>query len=150
MVRRFVHSVFSEEYKSTIGVKVDRKTVELPDATVNLLLWDVHGETEGLEVPASYLRASSAALTVFDSARPETVEMAGELGRRFLEASPEAMVFPIANKSDLDVDWSAVDEAVAAASMAGAARLSAKNGDGVEALFDEVAARLARSQSSAS
>lgn len=149
-MRRFVHSMFSDEYKSTIGVKVDRKTVELPGATVNLLLWDVHGETEGLEVPASYLRSSSAALTVFDAARPETVQMAGDLGRRFLEASPEAMVFPIANKSDLEVDWSAVDEAATVADIAAPARLSAKNGDGVEALFEEVATQLVRAQSSAS
>ncbi len=150
LVRRFVHSVFREDYKSTIGVKVDRKSVELRDATVNLLLWDVHGETEGLAVPASYLRASSAALMVFDASRPETAEIAGDLCRRFLSASPEALVFPIANKSDLDIDWSAVDSASNAADMARPARLSAKNGDGVETLFTALAAQLAEVDSSQS
>ena len=150
LVRRYVHSLFSDDYKSTIGVKVDRKSVELSDATVNLLLWDVHGETEGLEVPASFLRASSAALMVLDASRPETAQMAGDLARRFLEASPEAAVFPVANKSDLDVDWPGVEEAAAAAEIVSPTRLSAKNGDGVEAFFAGIATQLARTRPSAS
>lgn len=150
LVRRFVHSMFSEDYKSSIGVKVDRKSVVLPEVTVNLLIWDVHGETEGLDVPESYFRGSSAALTVSDASRPDTAEKAADLGRRLLAVSPGATLFPIANKSDLDVDWPVVDSAANSAGMTAPSRLSAKNGDGVEALFVEVATQLARSQSSSS
>ena len=39
LVKRYVHSVFSETYLTTVGVKIDKKTVTLPDRIVNLILW---------------------------------------------------------------------------------------------------------------
>jgi GTPase SAR1 family protein len=41
LVKRFVESVFSETYLTTVGVKIDKKTVDLGDRAVNLILWDV-------------------------------------------------------------------------------------------------------------
>ncbi|TIQ15434.1 MAG: GTP-binding protein, partial [Mesorhizobium sp.] len=40
LVRRFVQSIFSETYLTTVGVKIDKKSVVLPDKTVDLILWD--------------------------------------------------------------------------------------------------------------
>ena len=37
LVRRYVHSVFSDQHKSTLGVKVDRKSISLGDLTVAML-----------------------------------------------------------------------------------------------------------------
>lgn len=45
LVRRYVHSVFSDAYLTTVGVKIDKKIVTLPDRTVNLILWDLAGRT---------------------------------------------------------------------------------------------------------
>jgi len=143
LVRRFVHSVFSDGYQSTIGVKVDRKSVDLPHATVAMLLWDLHGETEGLQVPTSYMRGAASALAVFDASRPETAEKAAELSGRFLEASPAGTVYPVSNKSDLDVDWEQVETAAREAGLESPMRVSAKDGDGVEDLFVTVATNLA-------
>ena len=39
LVARWVHSTFSEKYLSTIGVKIDRKEVDLYWVPVHLLLW---------------------------------------------------------------------------------------------------------------
>ena len=50
LVKRFVHSIFSDKYLSTIGVKVEKKTVHIGDQEVNLLLWDIAGEDEEIEV----------------------------------------------------------------------------------------------------
>ena len=44
LVKRFVASVFSEAYLTTVGVKIDKKTVHLGERAVNLILWDVAGE----------------------------------------------------------------------------------------------------------
>lgn len=148
LVQRFVHSIFSERYQSTIGVKVDRKSVELPHATVAMLLWDLHGETEGLDIPANYMRGASAGIVMLDSGRSDTAEKAGELGRRFLDLSPDGMVFPVASKSDLDVDWTEVDQAADRAGLEDVARLSAKEGHGVEEFFARVATELAGAQTS--
>jgi len=41
LVQRYVHSLFSSKYHSTVGVKIDRKQVRVGETDVNLLLWDV-------------------------------------------------------------------------------------------------------------
>ena len=46
LVRRFVKSIFSETYLTTVGVKIDKKSVALPDKTVDLILWDLAGEDD--------------------------------------------------------------------------------------------------------
>ena len=46
LVRRFVQSIFSENYLTTVGVKIDKKSVVFPDKTVDLILWDLAGEDD--------------------------------------------------------------------------------------------------------
>jgi len=139
LVRRFVHEVFDDEYRSTLGVKVDRKNVDVDGKTVNLLLWDVHGETDGIVVTPSYLQGAHAAILVFDATRPETMEMAAELGRRARDNSPGVAVYVVANKTDLEVNWPAIGRATEAAGFDSVLSTSAKTGDGVEQLFIDLA-----------
>lgn len=46
LVRRFVTSCFSEQYQTTIGVTVDKKTMSMDGQPVTLVLWDLYGEDE--------------------------------------------------------------------------------------------------------
>lgn len=139
LVQRFVHSVFSETQKTTLGVKVDRKTVTVNEREVSLLIWDMHGETEGLDVPANYLTGAAAGLMVVDQTRPDTADVALGLAERLTEASPDAKIFFIANKSDLEADSQLLATKLSAHTVV---KTSAKSGEGVEALFSEVAAKL--------
>ena len=136
LVQRFVHSVFSETHKSTLGVKVDRKTVELDDRTASLLIWDMHGETDGLDVPANYLTGAAGGLVVFDRTRPATVEVALGLAERLTQASPGAKIFTIGNKADLEADSSELEVQLRGRVVVDT---SAKSGEGVEELFTNVA-----------
>ena len=147
LVRRFVHSVFSEEHHSTLGVKVDRKTVSVAGGVVTMLLWDIHGETEGLGVPDSYLRGTTAAIIAFDASRPETIETAASLSQRIAEGSPQAVRLGVANKSDLEINWAEVDEATPALGVSDVVRTSAKSGKGVESLFGQIATEVAAAAS---
>ena len=56
LVQQYVHSKFSEKYHSTVGVKIDRKTVDVNGETVSLVLWDIAGKDAEEDVPASYVR----------------------------------------------------------------------------------------------
>lgn len=142
LVRRFVHSIFSEDYHSTLGVKVDRKTVALGDAVVVMLLWDMHGEAEGLVVPDNYLRGAGAALAVFDSTDPSTAEVAAGMLERVRAVSPNTYSVAVANKADLEPSWPAVDDAASAVGADATHRTSAKTGDGVDEVFSAVAAAI--------
>lgn len=149
LVRRFVHSVFEESYHSTLGAKVERKNVAIGDKTANLLLWDIHGETDGLIVTPSYLQGASAAVLVFDSVRPETLDMCLELGERVRAQSPDADLYLVANKADL-LDG-VPNDAATWQQRAGRPVVftSAKTGDSVEDLFVDIAkAAIAKSAAS--
>ncbi len=136
LIERYVHSVFSDRHHSTLGVKVDRKTVQIDETAVSLLLWDMHGESEGLEVPSNYLSGASAGILIFDRTRLETLEIAQSLGARLFEVSPDAKLYLVASKSDLEADLVAIEASTSGQSLD---HTSAKTGEGVEDLFEKVA-----------
>lgn len=142
LVRRFVHSIFTDEYTSTLGVKVDRKTVVLEGVAVSMVLWDMHGETEGLAVPPGYLRGAAAAIGVYDCTRPATADMTASLLERVGEASPQAVTIAVANKSDLVAEGSAGVTAPEVLTNTPLHVTSALTGDGVEGVFGDIAREL--------
>src|SRR6266550_2566922 len=82
LVKRYVQSVFSESYLTTVGVKIDKKSVDLSGRTVNLILWDVAGEDDVASIRMSYVRGSSGYVLVADGTRPSTLEVALSLKER--------------------------------------------------------------------
>ncbi len=76
LVQRYVRSVFSEKYQTTIGVKIDQKEVEYNGKTINLLLWDIHGEDDFMKVKPTYLIGASGYFLVADNTRAETLQTA--------------------------------------------------------------------------
>jgi len=55
LVRRFVERRFEADYHSTIGVRIDRRSLDVDGNEVSLIIWDIHGEDESLSVRSSYL-----------------------------------------------------------------------------------------------
>ena len=43
LVKRYVESIFSESYLTTVGVKIDKKTVAVGERPVTLILWELAG-----------------------------------------------------------------------------------------------------------
>lgn len=140
LVQRFVHSLFSERYLSTVGVKIDRKPVELDGSTVTLMLWDLAGRDGHEDITTSYLRGAHAILYVADGTRRETCDQLPELRDLVREAAGEVPAVLALNKADLTDRWALgrSDEET----LAGAwdmVRTSAKTGDGVEEAFRRLA-----------
>ena len=105
LVKRFIESVFSEAYLTTVGVKIDKKTVELPHRTVTLILWDLAGEDDISSLRMSYLRGSAGYLLVADGTRPATLDVALSLRGR-VEAQSGPLPFGLLlNKNDLAEEW---------------------------------------------
>ena len=69
LVRRFVHSIFSEKYHTTVGVMIDKKQVNVNGLPVDLIIWDLHGEDDFQSVRMSYLRGASGCFYVADGTR---------------------------------------------------------------------------------
>ena len=73
LVKRFVQSLFDDKYLTTIGVKVDRKDVDVEGRAVSLAIWDLAGEDEVAQVKTSHLRGASGYLLCFISSLSDGV-----------------------------------------------------------------------------
>src|SRR5262244_2366455 len=105
LVRRFVQSIYSEVYHTTVGVKVDKKVVQSAGSEVTLVLWDIYGEDELQKMRWSYVRGAAGYLLVADGTRRATLDKAIELEERLRrEVGAIPFVFAV-NKSDLAAEW---------------------------------------------
>jgi len=145
LVARFVRSTFSPKYLTTVGVKVDSKDVALPGREpLKLVLWDIAGRGELDALAAHYLRGASGLLLVADGTRESSLASALNLLMQSRLTLPAAAAVVAVNKLDLVERWE-----VGAATIAELRRslpvfeTSALSGDGVEAAFAELAARVA-------
>jgi small GTP-binding protein len=146
LVKRYVLSVFSETYLTTVGVKVDKKTVALPDRTVTLILWDMAGEDDVATVRMSYLRGLAGYVLVADGTRPATLDTALSLRRRVeAEIGPLPYVL-LVNKCDLTDQWGIPDADLDQLRNQGwwVRVSSARTGEGVDDAFTDLADRITR------
>lgn len=105
LVARFVKSIYSGNYHSTVGVKIDKKSIKLGEKELNLILWDIHGEDEFQKVQMSYLRGASGYFLVVDGTRKHTLEKAICLQKRVETAIGNVPFILVLNKFDLTEDW---------------------------------------------
>ncbi len=140
LVARFVRSIFPEKYQTTVGVKIDKKVVEVGDKQVTLVLWDIAGEDALTTVRTSQLRGASGYILVVDGLRRSTYETAIDLQKRVDEAIGPVPFFCMLNKNDLRDRWEVTDSDIEALREMGWQLLygSALNGEGVENLFGEL------------
>ena len=104
LIRRFVHQEFSDEYLSTIGVRVDKKSVVLDGQTIHMLIWDLAGEIINDKAYSTYLKGCKGVIGVFDVTRPTTyTELLHNL--KVIKTSfPELESLIVGNKIDLVKD----------------------------------------------
>ncbi len=144
LVSRFVHSIFSDKYLTTVGVKIDKKSVTLDRGQVDLVIWDIYGQDDFQKVRMSYLRGASGYLLVIDGTRLNTLDTAIAL-QKSAEATVGAVPFvAVVNKADLVNDWVIDDEVLASLRNRGwnVVKTSAKTGAEVEETFTELAGAM--------
>ncbi|WP_206675390.1 Rab family GTPase [Mariprofundus sp. KV] len=145
LVSRFVKGIFSEKYLSTMGVKIDRKNLQIGDVTINMMLWDIHGEESNKKVPAAYMRGTAAYLLVVDGTRASTIAAARELHERMRAEAGDIPFVVLLNKSDLQDEWQLSDGNMAAMQAEGweCFLTSACSGLNVDLAFTRLAEKLA-------
>lgn len=144
LVARTVRNTFSPAYLTTVGVKVDSKTLQIDGGELRLVLWDIAGANALDQMRANYLGGSHGLLLVADGTRADSVDTALELRKqaeRLLQRELPAVL--LLNKRDLADEWEVPPPRISAL----AARLptfstSALSGEGVEAGFAALAAQL--------
>ena len=157
LIRRFVERQFSDQYLSTVGVKISRKTVECELAEqqkqvhVQMLIWDLEGNTKFKSVTPMHLQGASSAVVVADINRQVTIDHIPDHIQCFLSANPKGFVIVALNKSDLieedrllkmlnSLPFKDQEQVIATYST------SAKTGLKVDQIFQELAYRMIKTQ----
>ena len=67
LIRRFVENSFSDEYISTIGMKISKKEIKIDDEILTLLIWDIEGAVDKVKrVNKTYMRGANGVIIVAD------------------------------------------------------------------------------------
>ena len=108
LIRRYVENEFSDEYLTTIGVKISKKMVSMHEAEVNLeiqlMIWDIEGNTSAKPTNPAYIMGAHGLVVVADATRKESIEnicIHIEECRKVVKETP---IFLALNKSDLIED----------------------------------------------
>lgn len=144
MVARYVYHKFSEQYISTIGVRIDKKMITTDNAQINMIIWDLAGESNQQNTPQSYFLGAAAVIYVVDISSPPTfLNMEADIN--FVKSKiPEAIVLVAANKSD-KLSETALQQHIAMMPMKPDYVTSAKENLHIETLFFELGVRLLNS-----
>jgi hypothetical protein len=147
LISRYVRSIFSEKYHTTIGVKIDKKQVTVDGSEVNLVIWDVAGESQLGSMKSSHVAGASGYLLVADGTRLGTMEAAMALQQRISAILGPVPFILALNKADLTESWEIAAESVDALKLTGwdIRTSSAKTGDGVEDIFLDLSRRMIQS-----
>lgn len=144
LVAQYVHSVFSDKYLSTVGVKISKKNMELDGQDITLILWDMEGRDIYTDVNVNYLRGAMGFFVVADGTRKETLETAFELRKLAIEKVGPVPNALLVNKADIAEQWEITDEMLEEAHAQGVDvfRTSAKTGQSVQDAFVALTKRM--------
>jgi small GTP-binding protein len=134
LIRRFVLSEFSEDYISTIGVRVSTKIVRFNNEEIKLLIWDVAGTNDDEKVPKAYFLGASAAMFVFDLSREETYNNLKDKVEVVKQLSGLDNITVVGNKKDL-LTSKEIEHLIKTISIPVDLITSAKENDNVEDAF---------------
>ncbi|MFM2268087.1 MAG: hypothetical protein RL757_1528 [Bacteroidota bacterium] len=141
LFNRFIYQQFSDKYLTTIGVKVNKKSVFVEENEISLLLWDIAGEVSQDKVPVSYFLGAGGIVYVIDLNRPITFKNMESDIKLLQEMLPDGIVTVVGNKVDL-IEPEQLEEIKKTLSMPLNFVTSAKNGDHVEEMFLDLATKL--------
>uniref|UniRef100_A0A8P4K953 Ras-related protein Rab n=1 Tax=Dicentrarchus labrax TaxID=13489 RepID=A0A8P4K953_DICLA len=106
VIKRYVHQVFSQHYRATIGVDFALKVLNWDHKTVvRLQLWDIAGQERYGNMTRVYYREAVGALVVFDMTRLSTFQAVlkwkGDLDSKVALSNGRSVpVVLLANKCD--------------------------------------------------
>jgi small GTP-binding protein len=150
LVKQYVEGIFSEKYLTSIGVKIDKKQIEITkqdavkhetvNTTVQFMIWDIEGIDRYSGFHAKYLRGASAFIIVTDQTRSQSLVEGLDILKMIKEVTDIPGILAI-NKSDLPASWhwSETELKEIKQNFSQSFNTSAKSGDGVEAMFSHLA-----------
>ncbi|MFN3237890.1 MAG: Rab family GTPase [Pseudomonadales bacterium] len=146
LVERYVHTIYSDAYHTTIGVKIDKKELTLDNEHHTCIIWDIAGEDEFYTIRNAYLRGMAGFLLVVDGTRRASVDTAREILQRLETDYANVPFVLLVNKADLMPEWevNAHDLADLSARSIATFETSALSGAHVDEAFERLVREMHR------
>jgi len=150
-LNRFVKNQFQEQYILTIGANFLKKEVKFKKTTVNLIIWDMAGQSRFASFRKNFYTDTSGALLIFDLTRADTYYKLENWIKELNESAGEIPFVLIGNKCDLLEDLGRSIDPIKTEEFARNRNsiyieTSAKTGENVEEAFKELTRRMAESK----
>lgn len=140
LIRQFCEGKFEQTRVATIGVDFQTQTVDLPEKTVKLSIWDMAGQDRFQFIRAGFYRGSRASALVYDVTEPESFANLARWRDEILEAVEQQSFVVVGNKIDLErTQQPQQAQEFADALQAQYLETSALDGSGVAQLFETLA-----------
>ncbi len=141
LIRRYVKNTFSDDYLVTIGVHIVKKTVQIGNDELTLIIWDIEGKEDMQKLRPSFLLGTSGFMYVFDATRSSTyINLLAEIN--FIETHyPKINLVTVANKLDI-LDKNTFEKIKEKHKLRVDYYASAKTGENVELIFNAIAKNL--------
>lgn len=151
LIRRFVIDKFDDKYIVTIGTKTSRKQMEFKyepqdlAITLTLNIWDIIGQKEMKKLHTLYFKGSEGVIVVCDMTRADTLASVPEWLNGVYECCGKVPAVLACNKADLKDEYAITQDQIQ--NMAKQFDMttfpcSAKTGENVENIFDQIGKRL--------
>ena len=147
LLNKYVKNEFSIKYKATIGADFLTKQTRRKNALINMQIWDTAGTEKFHSISSGFYRNSEACVLVFDLTNVDSFKNVEMWRKEFLDNlnPPEGDKYPfvlLGNKSDMQDEIKVSDEDIKMYCIQHNDmpyfKVSAKNGEGVEAGFEKV------------
>ncbi|MDF1876329.1 GTP-binding protein [Sulfurimonas sp. SAG-AH-194-L11] len=144
LIRQFVDNQFSDEYLTTIGVKISKKIINIQeDLEIQLLVWDIEGQTDVKAINPAYVMGAHGVIIVADLTRQKSIVNIKEhlaLSSKIIKNAPVIIAL---NKSDLLDNSSKIETTITEikSSYSNISHIyptSAKTGLNVELIFQNI------------
>jgi len=148
LIRRFIENSFQEDYISTIGVEISKKSIVMDEETnINFVLWDIGGQVGQMEpYRHRFYDGTNSAFIIIDRTRPEHLNSVNFWYKDIKKSvARDIPIVIVGNKSDLNDDIViSEDEIRAVAKQLGFHYIltSAKTGENVNEAFLYIAYRF--------
>lgn len=143
ILNRFVQGSYSDDLHATIGAALSTQIVNLSTGPVRLQLWDTAGQEKYRSLSPLYFRGAHVAVIVFDVTQQSSADgLNSWIAEVADQAPPHIPLYIVGNKVDLvEERCISTEQGEEIAKQFGAkyVETSAKSGDGISTLFNEIA-----------
>ena len=103
ILSRYINDTFSDSSKSTVGVELGCKIVEINGTKVKIQIWDTAGQERYKSITKSYYKGAKGALIIYDISRKESFENVNKwIGDLKEFGEDNTCILLVGNKCDLE------------------------------------------------